>query len=227
MIPMPVREALLDFCITSQRVLCSGPLETLYERGITKGDARFEIRSGGPVILLSPEPREDAKLLRKALKGEETQFFLHKSRGEIVPERIEIRVGEIPVCLLVREEACHAYNQLPMSDGRMIRIASLEMLITLYLSMDIFTTRAADFLGAGAMGRVRNFIRLAEKNYVAKKSQFPPFSLSCSGHQVGFISLLRQKVLRIQREKKAAEKPRQTRKAKKGRAGTRSSSKGV
>jgi hypothetical protein len=86
--------------------------------------------------------------------------------------------------------------------------------VTLYLSLHIFTGGSStDVLGSNAMGQVREFVRLATENNGAKRSAFPPFTLSCRGHQTGYASLIRKKVERIQREKgeKGEEKSRKTR----------------
>jgi hypothetical protein len=94
-------------------------------------------------------------------------------------------------------------------------------LITLYLSLDIFTAHSRDILGHRALCDVKEIIRLAQENYKAKHSAFPSFSLNCKGYQARFASLLREKVKRVQREREAAERSK-TKKAKgKKKKGTR------
>jgi hypothetical protein len=204
-IPFEARRVILDYAIEKQRILCNGPLPLLYGRGIHRGDAKFSIRPGGPVFLITDDPHGDALALKGMLETHrEIRLFLHKVRGELVPERIELRIGSRPICLLMKEVACHSYHTIPLEDGRMISIGSLELLITIYLALTIFTNHSEEILGPNALGAVRQFVTLAEANYKANRSQFSPFPLSCHGHQTGYASLIRQKVLRIQREKKKA-----------------------
>jgi hypothetical protein len=153
---------------------------------------------------MSPDPRGDAVAIKAALQKKDVRLFFHKARGEIVPQRIELQIGSQPICLIMQEVACHSANPVPTDDGRMLQIASLEFLITLYLSLDIFTVHSRHILGHRALCDVQEFIHLAQENYKAKRSAFPAFSLSCKGHQTGFASLLREKVKRVQKEREEA-----------------------
>lgn len=211
MIPVELREKILGYGIENKRVLCNGPLAQLYRKGIRQGKARYEIRSGGPLLFTSPDPKEDAKAVKKLLGGD-FDMYLHEERGELVPLRIELRQADTPICMFIQETACHSYNLLKLPDGRSIRVASLEFLITLYLSIEIFTTNSTDYLGDRIMCQVKEFIALAKENYGSKRSQFPAFSLKCEGHQVGYASLLRAKVDRVKEE--VAEQKRRTRREK-------------
>jgi hypothetical protein len=211
-IPTEIREAILGYCIKNQHILCNGPLATIYEKGIRHGKAQFEIRPGGPLLFTSPNPQEDAAAVKTLLDSDRMKLYVHPERGEMVPLRVEIRMGDTPICMFVEETACHSFNPVKLSDGRSINIASLEFLITLYLSIEIFTNHSKDYLGERIMCQVKKFIDLAQENYRASKSQFEPFSLNCQGHQVGYASLLKAKVARVKKEKKEQEK--KTRKAK-------------
>ena len=227
MVPTEIRTKILNYCIDQQRILCNGPLAAIYAKGIRQGGARYEIRPGGPLLFTSPDVKTDAAAVRDMLDDERLTLYKHPERGELVPLRIELRMGDTPVCMFIEETACHSLNRVPMPDGRRINIASLEFLITLYLSIDIFTNHSKDYLGERIMCQVKKLIELSSENYRAKRSQFPPFSLECQGHQVGYASLLKAKVVRVKEEKERQEKA--TKKAKrkaareraKAKAGTR------
>jgi hypothetical protein len=199
----PIQEVLINFIVGRQRILCNGPVLPLYKKGIRKGSAIYKAYPSGPMLFTSPAPKEDALLLKRLLKSSEgdVSIFLHKARGEIVPERFELRVDDKIICLIIQEVACHSYNNIPLEDGRVIQIGSLEFLVTLYLSLHIFTKHSRDILGPNAMHAVGQCIQLAMENYLSERSQFPPFSLNCTGHQIGYASLIRQKVQRIKKER--------------------------
>jgi hypothetical protein len=217
-IPAAAQEALIKYIVENQRVLCNGPVLGLYARGIRRGDAVFRADVGsGPMLFTSPDPKEDAMRLKGLLKTVgKVEVYVHKPRGEIVPERFELRVDGQIVCLMMEEVACHSYNNFPLGDGQVIQVGSLEFLITLYLSLHIFTKHSREILGPDAMCLVARCVDLAMENYLSDKSQFPPFSLSCRGHQTGYVSLIRQKVLRIKREKAKADRAAAKTKKKKG-----------
>jgi len=208
-IPLSARRAILDYVVEWHRILCNGSLIPLYTQGIRKKNAKFQIQDGGAVLFTSPDPKVDSIALKKIL-GDDVKLLRHSARGEIVPERIEIQQDGKTLCMVVQEIACHSYNTLPLPDGRKIFIGSPEFLITLYLSLAIFTTNVDNLLGSNVLCQVSQLIRLARENYSAKGSQFPPFSGDCRGHQTRFASLLREKVKRIQREKDMASTRRRS-----------------
>jgi hypothetical protein len=210
-IPFSHRETIMEYIIKWQRILCNGPIIPLYKQGIRKHKSVFKIQEGGPVLFTSPDPRIDSLALKKIL-GPKVSLYRHKERGEIVPERIEIREDSTVLCMIMKETACHSFVNVPVSDGRIIYIGSLEFLISLYISLLIFTTKPEDILGGRILCSVKQFIELTNENYAATGSQFPPFSLQCRGHQARFASLLRAKFLRVQEER--AKAPRTVRKRK-------------
>ena len=215
-VSLDMRKAIIEYCINNQRILCNGSLDSIYGKGIRQGHTSYDIRVGGPLLFTSPDPKGDAKAVKDILKDDSIKMYLHVARGELVPLRIELRMGDKPVCMFIEETACHSYNTVPVGD-QSIHIGSLEFLITLYLSIDIFTNHSKDYLGDRIMCQVKKFIDLAKENYSAKRSQFPPFALECGGHQTGYASLLRAKVMRIQKERanKTVKKKKKTKKVKK------------
>ena len=200
-IPFAIRKSIIDFIIEWKRVLCNGPIVPLYRRGIRTRDAVFRVQEGGPILFTSPDPKIDAAALQKLLKDPEITLFRHRPRGDLVPERIELRQGTATICIIVEEIACHSYVPFPTDDKRTIYIGSLEFLITLYLSLSIFTLHGEDVLGPRIMCQVRELIKILKENYSAHSSQFPPFALQCRGHQTRFASLLREKIKRQKKEK--------------------------
>jgi hypothetical protein len=200
-IPFELRYQILRHVIREERVLLNGPVLALYQRGIRRGDAKFQMRPGGAIFFTSPTPRDDAEKLKRQFRRKDVRLFLHRSRGEIVPERVEVRIGAQVVALIMQEAACHSYNRIPVEGGGEIYVGSPEFLITVYLALTIFTHHSKDILGSNAMEVVKGLIYWASENYKAKSSQFPPFSIDCQGHQVSYVSLLRAKVLRIREEK--------------------------
>jgi hypothetical protein len=197
-VPETFLKIVYDYLIENQRILCSGPLEVLYGRGLHSGKLSFPIppkEERGPILFLSPTARGDAKQL-KGLLGPDVSLFLHKAHGELVPERVELRLDGKPFALILQEVACHSYNSIALADGRSILIGSPELLITLYLALGIFTKAGAPY-----MCRVKKLIDLANRMHKSTAGYFPPFSISCRGYQKGYATLLREKVARIRAAK--------------------------
>lgn len=200
-IPLEFRKVILDYIIEWKRILCNGPIVPLYRQAIRKQNAVFRIQEGGPILFTSPDPKADSAALKKRLDDPSIKLFRHRSRGEIVPERIELRQGKKTVCVIIQEIACHAYVPFKTNDARTIFLGSLEFLITLYLSMDIFTHHGEDVLGPRILCQVKELIKISRENYGAKSSQIDAFAQKCRGHQTRFASLMREKVKRQQKLK--------------------------
>jgi hypothetical protein len=208
-IPLLFRKVILDYIIEWKRVLCNGPIVPLYRQGIRKRNAVFRIQEGGPILFTSPDPKVDSSELLGRLDDPTITLFRHRKRGDIIPERIELRQGKKTICVIIQEIACHSYVAFPTNDGRTIYLGSLEFLISLYLSLSIFTLHGEDVLGPRILCQVKEFIKIFRENCRAKKSQFEAFALQCRGHQTRYASLLREK---IKRQKAHKEKQKQTRK---------------
>ena len=205
-IPMAFRKVILDFIIQWKRVLCNGPTVPLYRQGIRKQNAVFRIQEGGPILFISPNPKVDAAALQKLLDDPSIRLLRHRNRGEIVPERIELRSNKKTICIILQEIACHSYVPFPTNDGRTIYLGSLEFLISLYLSLSIFTLHGEDVLGPRILCQVKELIKISRENCRARKSQFPAFALQCRGHQTRFASLLREKIKRQEKYKKSRKR---------------------
>lgn len=206
-IPFPIRDLLHRFCIDNQRILAGARLEKVYYKSLrARKDQLWETREGGAVVFFSPDIQKDALELRSKLGFRGVDIVYHKARGEIVPARLVLRFFKVPVALLIQETACHAYNILKTKDGKAVYIASLDTLITLYLSLALFTHDEQEIFGFSLMCAVERFISVNNQIQSSKQiKQFPPFPLECKGYQKGYPTLLREKVERIAQEKAAAK----------------------
>jgi hypothetical protein len=192
-----------DFCIENQRVVITGDLDKYYTSVIKSSTPKFKLQGRSDIIgFLCADVKLDAKNLQNLLGGsEKCKLYLHNSRGEFVPEHVEVRYNKNPVAFLIKESACHSYLNFPLNDGRSIAVASLDTLITLYLSFAIFTKRIQELI-PGIYDKIAQFVKLAEMNRRYKDPHVPSFPLSCRGYQKSYATLLRDKTKRL---KKARE----------------------
>jgi hypothetical protein len=206
-IPFEIREIIHNFCIENQRILAGARLEKLYYTSLKrKNGSVWETREGGAVVFYSPDPKKDALELREKMgfRGVDVRYF--KEQGDIIPARLVLRMDGVAVALLIQETACHSYNTLKDSSGRVVHIASLATLICLYLSLAIFTRDEEAIFGFSLLCATQRFIYVNTLYQRAKSiRQFPPFSLECRGYQKGYPTLLREKVKRIAEEKAAVK----------------------
>jgi|CryBogDrversion2_4_1035264.scaffolds.fasta_scaffold00694_2 hypothetical protein len=206
-IPIELRDLIHDFCIDNQRILAGARLEKLYFRALKgKTAVLWETREGGAVVFYSPDPKKDALTIRQKLgfRGVEVRYF--KEQGDIIPARLVLSLNGTPVALIIKETACHSYNTLKDKKDRVVYIASLCTLASLYLSLAIFTNDEKDIFGFSLLCATQRFIEVNNQYQKTKVDlQFPHFSLDCRGYQKGYPTLLREKVKRIAEEKAAAK----------------------
>lgn len=206
-IPQVLRTAMHDFVIEQKRTLASGDLFTLYNESVeSKKPLKWESHSGGVVIFYSPSPREDSLAIRELIGFKGVTIDYLKEKGDLVPARLVMKYFKKPIALIIQETACHSYYTIKSTDGREVRIASMDSLITLYLCLAIFTRDEEFYLGFDLMCAVAKYIQVSKRIRRAPKvKQFEPFALECQGYQKGYPTLLREKVARIAKEKEAAK----------------------
>ena len=193
--------SIYDYCISNQRIIFTGQLDSYYKRVIRSSTPKFKLIDQNVIGFISPDLKQDARILQTNLSGTpKCRLYMHSKRGEIVADHLEIRYNDVPVALILQENACHAYLNFPLKDGRSIAIASLDTLITLYYSFLIFTKRIKQLI-PGIESKIATFIILDEENRKSKNPNIPSFPINCIGYQKGYPTLLREKVIRIKKIK--------------------------
>jgi hypothetical protein len=202
-IPLMIYRSVLYYAIQNNRVLAGASVVGAYKAAL-KGDLKAEWFFGQsePLIFYSPNLDADEANIRE-LAGTEVKGTLVEGVGDYVPTVKYLTYLGKPIALLVKESACHSYNTLSLKNGKYILIASLDTLITLYLSLMISgNKKVKGFFPYSVLCMAQQAVNLS--NYMRRhpsKSQFPFISVTCSGHQKGLPSLLREKVARIQAAK--------------------------
>lgn len=208
-VPIQTRKLLLDFIITHQRILANIELEGLYKRSLTNKHVEYILNKGGPLYFYSQDIRKDAFDIKHTLHKDNVRIVFHEEKGDYLPRRIKLYQNNIIIAVIIQELACHSYNNIKYN-GQILHIASLQTLITLYYSFYFFTKSEQIYLCE--IGRC---IKTFHSLLLSTKSQFQPFPITCIGYQKGYPTLLREKVLRIQKEKNMRYKKNTTLKKKK------------
>jgi hypothetical protein len=111
-----------------------------------------------------------------------------------------ITQGKKSLIFIIDETACHSYFNIPIDDSKIMRIASMDTLITLYFGLGLIDSK---FYDMGSMECLAN--NLVKISIKARQDPehfvFPFISIKCSGHQPSISSLIRAKVKRITQKK--------------------------
>jgi hypothetical protein len=212
----------LDFIVENKRIFAGADLHDFYGDALRskKQDTSWIIGSRKPVLFFSSDMSADAKAIR-----EEFSFILaeHKNKRraegrdvsryrpitirsysshgvDLIPTMKVVSYGDKSLVFIIDQTACHSYFNVPMTGDKIIRVASLDTLITLYFSLGLLDTK---FYDMGSMECLAN--KLVQLSVQARQRPddfpFPFISIKCSGHQVSLPSLIRAKVKRITQKK--------------------------
>lgn len=199
-IDFDLRKNILDFIIQRQRVLINLEVEGVYKQSLSNKNVKYSLRKGGALYFYSQDIKGDAYDLKQVLGLTNLKIMYYKNKSDYLPERIRLIHNNKTVAVILHENACISYNTLETEDNKIIFIGTLETIIHAHYILFFFTKSEKSFLC-----KIGHCIETLDKLRGSKVSQFPPFSITCSGYQKGYPTLLREKVQRIKKEKTRKE----------------------
>lgn len=205
-IPVFVRKTLLDFVIDNNRILVGGEVIALYDWILhktykKKPSVQWFLNKSGMVVFMSPEAVRDGLTIKERLGTEGITVEPLRGREDIIPERVLLSYKGRPFCTVIQETACHGYNTIPLQEGKKLLVGTLETLITLYSTLNIFT-KDEKYLQYSLLCLTQKLVEMGMAFYkLGEDSPLPIFSISCSGYQKGYATLLKEKFVRIKQEK--------------------------
>lgn len=210
-------EIIIEFIVANKRIFAGADLVEFYRQTLKTNKKHLDwiVKSHKPIIFYSSDPEKDAKEIitelnfRNRIIESETnkkrlsyKIRIHSSKGaEILPALHVISRGRDQLIFIIHQTACHSYFNVPIyslknKHNPVLRIASMDTLITLYFSLGLIQSK---WLNMGSMECLAS--QLVQLNMKARKQAdhyvFPFISLLCSGHQTSLASLIRSKVQRI------------------------------
>ena len=204
MIPLPIYRSVLRYMMRKDHVIAGASVVGAYRESLRRPvSAEWLFTEALPLIVYAPDSGADEIDELKELLGP-VRIKKFTGNGDTIPAMTMVEYYGWPVVLYIQETACHAYNTLQLKNGEAVKVASLDTLITLYLSIMISGRKSLKrFFPQSILCLANQCIELS--NYMRRypnKTQFPFISLTCSGYQKGLPTLLREKVARIQEAKK-------------------------
>ena len=206
----------LHFLIQHKRVFAGADLLEFYEHSLTSKhkNTTWMLRGNKPIVFFSNHSETDAKQIRNEFSilrsfhasqngASPVPFTIrsYSSKGvDLIPSMKIICQGKKSLVFVIDQTACHSYFNIPVNDGKILRIASMDTLITLYFSLGLIDSTYFDM---GSMVCLAN--QLVEISIKARSHPddfaFPFISIQCVGHQTTLPSLIRSKVKRLMSRK--------------------------
>ena len=214
----------LNFIIENKRIFAGADLLHFYNTALKtkKKGTQWIFSSKKPIIFFSPDILSDSKILREEFsflnkqgKKQETNdgydsvisktpitIKTYTSRGvDLIPSMKVITHGKKSLVFIIDQTACHSYFNIPLADSKVMRIASMDTLITLYFGLGLIDS---NFYDMGSMECLANNlvkISIESRKNGSDDFAFPFISIKCAGHQTSLPSLIRAKVKRITQKK--------------------------
>jgi hypothetical protein len=191
------RAAVLRYIIKNHRVFMGADITSLYKSGTASGRTKFLLHGKSPVVFFSPDANLDADALLVDLRATKEEIIGFQN---ILPAMIGLyRDGQL-VCLIVQEEACHSFLSIPLTKQRILRVASLDTLLTFLIGL-YYRDDPILFGSDSLLCWLSQYMKLLERYRSKPTALVPSFSVECSGYQTTFASLLRAKGARIEAER--------------------------
>jgi Poly(A) polymerase catalytic subunit len=199
--------AIMRYIILEKRVFAGASLVGFYKNSLRtqRRKASWLMNSTMPIYFYSEDIEKDTTHFRYELrelsptKKISVQKISAMGGDLIPPARVFLRDG-VPILIIVSQTACHSYYNIPVRHGEVLRVATLDTLITLYFSMALIGYKAEQLASLECLAQ-----ELVEVSSRAREKPdtfpFPFISLHCSGYQKSIPSLIREKVQRIATEK--------------------------
>jgi len=194
--------AIMDYLVKEKRIFAGADLLGLY-RGSFHGKRRANwlLYTKKPIFMYTSDLEKDTEHFKYEFRHitPDQPISVHKIQamgGDLIPQMSIFLRNNVPIFLIISQNACHSYYNVPLKYENTMRIASLDTLITLYFSLALLKYKYLDLESLECLGRelIEISIRAREN---PSKFPFPFLSLECSGHQKRITSLIREKVKRI------------------------------
>jgi hypothetical protein len=206
-LPYGIRKALLDYVIDNKRILMGAEVVSMYDWLLSK-TRKFHptiswfLKKNGMIVFLSPEAERDANRLKEIFVSDDIDIKVYEAKGEVVPQRMVVSYKKMPFVEILQEIACHGFNPLELGNGKQLRVASLETMITFYYALSMFT-KDEKILQYYMICLSQKLVEMSETLHrKGGVGPIPSFSIECTGYQKGYATLLKEKFERIAKQKK-------------------------
>jgi hypothetical protein len=193
-----LRPYIIRYMIKHNRVFMGADIHSIYK---ASGDGKsrdtrthFLLKGKAPVVFFSPDAEKDAQALSD-MTGSVIEDVL--GYQNMLPAMLVLKKDNMPVGVIVQEEACHSTLTIPLTKGRNLRMASLDTLLTFLIGL-YYRPDSLLMTQESLLCWIRHYIDLSNRYKTRPTKLFPAFSIECSGYQTSFASLLRAKAARIQ-----------------------------
>jgi hypothetical protein len=174
-------------------VFFGGYASNLYAKYMPKDTRRLLNQTNPDFDVLSEDIDLCATIVEEELKNNgihKVNRVRHEAIGEIIPARIELRVGEDTVAFIYEPIACHNYNKI-MVQGLEVNVATIDTMLSFYLAF-IYANEYKQFR-TRILCMAKFLFEVEQHNRLEQRGVLKRFSMNCIGKQPSMIDLRMEK----------------------------------
>ena len=176
-----IYKSIRDTLIDNGNVFFGGYAISNYSRYMNR-KKRNQVLKIADFDVLSNDPMESAKKIKENLneKGiQNVKILKRPAIWEIIPEQLEIRVGNDVVAVLYKPNGCYSYNNIKINN-KTVKIATIDTMLTFYLA---FLYANKPYYDKERIVCMANYLfEVQRKNRLEQKGLLRRFSVTCYGH---------------------------------------------
>lgn len=183
-----------DAFIEQGVVFFGGYASSLYSRHMNKKEKTL-IQKIPDFDVLSENPENCALIVTEQLDRlgyKKVKTIVHESIGEIIPRRIEIRVGNDTLAFIYEPIACHSYNTIHINDKE-INVATIDTMLSFYLAFIYADKSFPHFNKERILCMAQFLFDVEQHNRLEQKGLLKRFSMNCYGTQETMESMRAEK----------------------------------
>jgi hypothetical protein len=171
-----------DILVEQGCVFFGGYASSMYSKYMPK-NRKNAIQKIPDFDVLYEEPEKCAMIVSERLREngfKHIKTMSHDAIGELIPERVEIRVGKETVAFIYKPIACHNYNKIHINEKE-INVATIDTMLSFYLAF-IYTKKP--YLNKERILCMAQFLfDVEEQNRLNQKGLLKRFTIQCYGKQ--------------------------------------------
>lgn len=171
-----------DILVEEGCIFFGGYASSLYSRYMQKSRKNL-IQKIPDFDVLNEEPETCAVILTERLREngfKNIKTISHEAIGELIPERIEVRVGKETLAFIYKPVACHNYNKIHIN-GKEVNVATIDTMLSFYLAF-IYTKKP--YLNKERILCMAQFLfDVEQQNRLNQKGLLKRFTIQCYGKQ--------------------------------------------
>lgn len=183
-----------DALINQGVVFFGGYAVSLYAKYMPHEQQKRLINKNPDFDVISEDFETCARIIKEKLEDngyKKVKTVMHSGIGELVPEHIEILVGNDTLAFIYKPIACHSYNIIHI-DQREIKIATIDTMLSLYFAF--YYTKRTYYFKDRILCMAMFLFEVEQKNRLEQKGLLKRFSINCYGKQATLESIRSEKM---------------------------------